>query len=145
MWLACNCIGGGTIEAEIQLDGRVSSTETLCGEMNGMLYRPYPADLGYSEITMERSLGAIKINGDEDINAISIPKNCDDVSQNLQMRTRRMLGDWRMSEQLTLSIKWLSSEVITARNRYSLKTLEGLRQDSQRLKLKLSQCWFKSS
>ena len=76
-----NCISGSTIEAEIQLDGQVSSIETLCGEMNGMLYRPYPADLGYSEITMERStFGAMKINGDEDINSLDIPKNCADVS-----------------------------------------------------------------
>lgn len=79
---AANCISGSTIEADIQLDGRVSSAETLCGEMNGMLYRPYPADLGYSEITMERStFGAMKIKGDEDINELSIPKNCNDIDQ----------------------------------------------------------------
>ena len=49
--------------------------------MNGMLYRPYSADLGYSEITMERStFAAIQLEGNEDINALEIPKNCDDVS-----------------------------------------------------------------
>ena len=76
-----NCISGSLIEAEIQLDGQVFNESSLCGEMNGMLYRPYPADLGYSEITMERStFAAIKLEGNEDINALEIPKNCDDVS-----------------------------------------------------------------
>ena len=89
-----NCISGSTIEAEIQLDGQVSSTENLCGEMNGMLYRPYPADLGYSEVTMERStFGAIKINGDEDINELSVPKNCDDVRQNTDEDTEVNAGE----------------------------------------------------
>lgn len=76
-----NCISGSLIEAEIQLDGRVFNENSLCGEMNGMLYRPYPADLGYSEITMERStFAAIKLEGNEDISALNIPKNCDDIS-----------------------------------------------------------------
>ena len=76
-----NCISGSLIEAEIQLDGRVFNESSLCGEMNGMLYRPYPADLGYSEITMERStFAAIKLEGGEDINTLEIPKNCDDIT-----------------------------------------------------------------
>lgn len=75
-----NCISGSLIEAEIQLDGRVYSENALCGEMNGMLYRPYPADLGYSDLTMERStFAAIRIQGDEDINALEVPKNCEDL------------------------------------------------------------------
>ena len=76
-----NCISGSLIEAEIQLDGRVFNETALCGEMNGMLYRPYPADLGYSEITMERStFAAIKLEGNEDLSTLEIPKNCDDIS-----------------------------------------------------------------
>ena len=48
--------------------------------MNGMLYRPYPADLGYSELTMERStFAAIRIQGDEDISTLEVPKNCEDL------------------------------------------------------------------
>ena len=75
-----NCISGSLIEAAIQLDGRVFSETALCGEMNGELYRPYPADLGYSELTMERStFAAVRLQGDEDISTLEVPKNCEDL------------------------------------------------------------------
>ena len=79
-----NCISGSLIEAEIQLDGKVVSEDSLCGEMNGMLFRPYPADLGYSEFTMERStFAAIRLQGDEDLSTITVPKNCGDLDPDM--------------------------------------------------------------
>ena len=70
-----NCISGSRIEATIKLDGRVSSEDTLCGELNGALSLPYEADLDGS------SFAARRLDDSEaaDLSMSEVPKNCDDI------------------------------------------------------------------
>jgi hypothetical protein len=77
---AANCISGSRIEAEILLEGRVSSEDTLCGEMNGMLFLPYESDLNGS------TFGALRLSDAEvsDISMIEVLKDCASVEAYLQ-------------------------------------------------------------
>ena len=47
----------------------------MCGEMNGDLIRPYPADLGGS------TFGAVKLDdgAEADISALTVIKDCEDA------------------------------------------------------------------
>ena len=72
---SANCISGSRIEAQIKLDGRVTSEDTLCGELNGALILPYEADLAGSTFAARR-LNEIE---EADLSMTEVPKNCGDI------------------------------------------------------------------